>query len=469
MTPTSTPTSLKDRLIQIVSVTSVMGIGNVVGMVSLVVKNKALAVLVGPAGIGVISQAVQLQQVVANGGSLGLASGLKQSLSKIGNPRDPEFRRLANLGFRLLMVVFFITALAVLVLQRPISLVVFDGYHPGWIAAIALWLALAPVSMVIDSIFISAQRPGLFAVSRIAQFTLLALGTVVGAVLGGVGGAIWGSAVGFALAMVFIYVKSSRGLGSPTLSQGLMLSRDAWESDRRYLGEIWGVGWVIALAGTLTILAAFLMRTLLLHQAGEADLGQYHASFALAALLGPLVSNGIWGHFYPRVCAAPDRDQVRELVGTVSTFALLALGPLFVVLLIGGPILIRVLFTSAFADVLLYLPLQAASELVVQFSTIPSFLLLGRDFRFSYLMSRGVYPVVLVGLGVVLLRQHGVVGLLWAQVIAGSASLLLGVTLARVRVGVTVPVVLLAGVLASAAVLIGFGPVMVGLLADALL
>ena len=462
-----TATELKDRLLKMASVTSVMGIGNVVGMASLIVKNKALAVLLGPAGIGIISQAVQLQQVVANGGSLGLASGLQQSLSKIQDPDDPKFRRIANLGFRLLCAMFFITALVVLIFRRPISEAVFNGYHPSWIAAISLWLALTPVSMVIDAIFVSAQRPGLFSFSRIAQFSLLAAGTVAGALVGGVGGAIWGSAIGFDFAMIVVYLKSSRELGSPDLSQGLMLTREAWETDRRYLSEIWGVGWVTAVAGTLTISAAFLMRTLLLHQAGEANLGQYHASFALAALLGPLVANGIWGHFYPQVCATEDPAKCQELVTTVSSFALLALGPMFIALVIGAPILVWVLFTAEFTDVVLYLPLQAASELLLQFSTIPSFLLLGRNFRFSYMLSRVIYPVLLVGLGFGLLRENGVEGLLWAQVIAALASLLVGVVLAKLRLGVTVPILLVGGAITFASALIWFGPTLVGFLAFA--
>jgi PST family polysaccharide transporter len=460
-----TATKLKDRVLEMASVTSVMGIGNVAGVVSLIVKSKALAILVGPAGIGIISQATQFQQVVATGGSLGLSAGLQQSLSKIKNPEDPEFRRIANLGFRLLVAMFFVTALVVLIFRRPISEAVFDSYQPGWIAAIALWLALVPISMVIDTIFVSAQRPGLFSVSRVAQFSLLAAGTVVGALLGGVGGAIWGSAIGFALAMAFIYFKCSRELGSPTISQGVMFTRETWRADRRYLSEIWGVGWVTAVAGTLTILAAFLMRTLLLHEAGEANLGQYHASFALAALLGPLVSNGIWGHFYPQVCATSDPAKCRELVTTAGSFALLALAPMFIALVIGAPILVWALFTAEFTDVVLYLPLQAASELLLQFSTIPSFLLLGRDFRFSYMLSRGIYPVLLVSLGFGLLRENGVEGLLWAQVIAALASLIVGVVLAKLRFGVTVPILLVGGAIACASALIWFGPTLVGLLA----
>ena len=113
-----TTTKLKDRLLKMASVTSVMGIGNVVGIASLIIKNKALALLVGPAGIGIISQAVQLQQVVASGGSLGLSTGLQQSLSRIKNPDDPEFRRIANLGFRLLIAMFFVTALQLLLTVR---------------------------------------------------------------------------------------------------------------------------------------------------------------------------------------------------------------------------------------------------------------------------------------------------------------------------------------------------------------
>ena len=439
-----TATTLKDRIVKLASVTSVMGIGNVVGMASLVVKNKALAVLLGPAGIGIISQAVQLQLVVANAGSLGMASGLQQSLSKIQDPDDPEFKSIANLGFRLLIAMFLVTALVVLIFQRPISEAVFGAYH---------------------AIFVSAQRPGLFTVSRSVQFSLLALGTVVGALLGGVGGAIWGSTIGFAFAMVFVYLKAGRELGSPTLFQRITFSREARETDRRYLAEIWGVGWVTALAGTLTILAAFLMRTFLLHQAGEANLGQYHASFALAGILGPLVANGIWGHFYPQVCATADRDECRELVTTVASFAVFALAAMFIALVIGAPILVWVLFTAEFTDVVLYLPLQAASELLLQVSSIPSFLLLGRDFRFSFLLSRGVYPVLLVGLGYVLLRENGVEGLLWAQVIAALASLLIGVVLAKVRFGVTVPILLVTGAIVFAAALIWFGPVLVGLLA----
>ncbi len=458
-------TALKGRLLKMVSVTSVMGISNVVGMASLIVKNKALALLVGPAGIGIISQAVQFQQVVANAGSVGLPSGLQQSLSKIENPDDPEFRRVANLGLHLLVAMFFVTALVVLIFRRPISEAVFDGYHPDWMTAIALFLALAPVSMVIDAIFVSARRPGLFTVSRSAQFSLLAVGTVVGTLLAGVGGAIWGASIGFGFAMVFVYLKSSRELGSPDMSQGIMFTRESWDTDRRHLSEIWGVGWVTAVAGTLTILVAFLMRTLLLHQAGDADLGQYHASFALAALLGPLVSNGIWGHFYPQVCATPDPVKCRELVTTVTSFAVLALGPLFIALVIAAPILVRVLFSAEFTDVVLYLPLQAASELLLQLSTIPSFLLLGRGFRFSYMLIRGIYPALLVGLGFVLLRDNGVQGLLWAQVIAALASLLIGVVLAKLRFGVTVPVLLVVGALAFASALIWFGPTLVGLLA----
>ena len=460
-----TATTLKDRILKIASVTSVMGIGNVVGMVSLIVKNKTLAVILGPAGIGIISQATQLQQLVATGASLGLPSGIQQSLSTIQDPDDPEFKSIANMGFRLLIAMFLVAALVTFIFQRPISQVVFDGYHPSWMAAICLWLVLTPVSMVIDAIFVSAQRPGLFTVSRSVQFSLLALGTVVGTLVGGVGGAIWGSAIGFAFAMVFVYLKANRELGSPTLSRQVIHGREARETHRRHLAEIWAVGWVTAVVGTLTLLAAFFMRTVILHQVGEADLGQYHASFALSALLGPLVANGIWGHFYPQVCATADPAKCRELVTTVASFALVALGPMFVALVIGAPVLVIVLFTAEFTDVVLYLPLQAAAELLLQFSTIPSFLLLGRNFRFSYLLSRAVYPALLVGLGYGLLRENGIQGLLWAQVIAALASLLVGVALAKIRFGVTVPILLVAGAIASAAALIWFGPALVGLLA----
>ena len=81
------------------------------------------------------------------------------------------------------------------------------------------------------------------------------------------------------------------------------------------------------------------------------------------------------------------------------------------------------------------------------------------------MLSRAIYPALLVGLGFGLLRENGVEGLLWAQVIAALASLLVGVVLAKVRFGVTVPILLVVGAIASAAALIWFGPALVGLLA----
>ncbi len=329
---------------------------------SSLVRNKGLAVWLGPEGYGQWSQILAFGMLVQTAASLGLTAGVTRYVAQYrreGRPIGPLLRTAAA------FVTFVTVAVALLLVAASpwLARLVLDRGDWWWV--MALTAAAAPV----------------VALQAILQAALNGVEDYRGLAWAGIGSALAGLGVAFVAAGTLgpgggaLFV-----LGSFTLNAAL----HAWRLRRHLAGEQaratsqeWrtldpalvrgllaygGVALVGAVLGAAGSLAA---RSALLHASGPAANGLYQAMSGLTLQILPVFLSGVNLYVMPRLGGVRDAGLTGQVVQRVLRIVALIVVPG----LAGGVILrewfLALLFSPAFVSAAGWLPVQFSGDVML--------------------------------------------------------------------------------------------------------
>lgn len=376
-------------------------------LVSLV-RNKLVALILGPYGMGLLSLFNSTTRFIGDATNLGLPVSAVKDISAAYGAGDSASVDHYVLVIRSWSLLTAMLGFAVCLVLSPIL----SYWTFGWGNHILHYMLLAPV------VALSAVTGGELAVLKgVRQLRKLALISILGIVAALVVSVplyiVWESA---AIVPSLILIALSQALITVAYSWRIFAPKFSWSRDVLGAGaSMVKLGLAFLFAGMFGNGADFLVRSFLNNVGSQNILGLYNAGFMMTVTYAGMVFSAMESDYFPRLSAVPSVG--RELNDTVNRqieVSLLIISPMLVFFQVGLPLLLPLLYSHAFMAVL---PMMQVTVLAMYLRAVKlpiAYLPLARSDSRSYLLMEGIYAVVFVVLAVVFFLRCGLTGLGYA-------------------------------------------------------
>jgi len=394
---------------QILRTSSIIGGASVINIAIGLLRTKVVAVMMGPAGVGLIGLFTNIMTTAAVLAGAGVGTvGTRQiaSASERGDLAELVIARRALFWGTLALSI--LGGAFLLLLRAPIAYRIWgDTSRSKDIAWLGFGVALAIAS--------ASQGALLNGLRRIKE---LALVSVLGAALATVLGI--GALRLFGQQGLVIFVLASP-LASFLLGH-LFIARlakiEAPPTPMLTMMGQWSIlarlGFTFMLAGVASTFAQLLVRTMVQKDLGIDAMGFFQAAWAISMTYIGFVLGAMGTDFYPRLAGIiHDHDQCNRLVNEQTDIAVLLSGPVFITMLALAPWVIRLLYAGTFAPAAAILRWQVMGDVLKVASWPLGFILLaagdGRNYLLAETSASAVFVLVSwVGLPLLGVRATGI-------------------------------------------------------------
>lgn len=388
---------------------SIIGGAQVVNIAVGFVKLKAVAVLLGPVGVGLAGLYVNLMQTAAAIAALGIGTvGTRQIAAAHAEGGEVAVGRTRRALFWGTMGLAFIGAGLFWLSSGWIARVVLADET---LAADVAWLSLG-VALTVAA---GSQGALLTGLRRIGDLARINVGSAVaGAALGVLALWLWGAQGIVAMVLVaplaafllgHLYVAR---LGPPA---GPRAPLPAMAREWRSMVQL---GAAFMISGLVTMLGHLAARTLVQRELGPEALGHFQAAWTIGMTYLGFVLGAMSTDYYPRLTAAiNDTEAARRLVNEQTEVALLLCAPVLLALLGFAPWVIRLLYSVEFGPAVEILRWQLLGDVLKVMSWPLGFILLaagaGKTFVVTESLGMSVFVLgVFVGLPLIGVAATGV-------------------------------------------------------------
>lgn len=410
--------------------TSIMGLASGTVILSGLVKMKAAAVLLGPAGVGLVGLYQNLMQTAATVAALGLgAVGARQIAAAGASDPDAAFRARQALGWGTLALAlagalaFWIASgwLAAHVLEDPVR------------APDLRWLALG-VALTVATGSQQALLTGLRRIGDLARAQVSS--SIAGTLLSVL--AIWWLGGGALLAMVL-----ATPFATFLLSQWFLARLDRPALRGRRMREVFAeframaaLGFAFMLSALVSTFGILLVRSVVQKDLGAEALGYFQAAWAVGTMYLTFVLGAMGTDYYPRLSAViHDRERATRLVNEQTEVALLLCGPVILGVLALAPMAVHVLYSGQFSPAAAVLRWQLLGDILKVMSWPLGFVLLAAGAGKTFVGTETTGMGVIVGAVALLAPGVGIAATGMAFLLSYIFYLPLVYVLARRRIG----------------------------------
>jgi len=324
------------------------GSGTAISMALTVVSSKIMAVITGPAGIGLYSMLQQILQTTANIGSVG--GGTTALTQGVACKKDDVRNEFIRTVFWIFIAASLITAVALLIFAPWIAPATLGASDEASIGLVR-WIAL-PLVFNVALFYLNGILNGFREIGRLAMVS---------------------AASGAANAIVSYPVSILVNTGYPIAFVGMLTAQMSAQlavalvrcHRQGYLRPIWSQGLrpriekasassFFNLAGTLLITGMFstivllVIRSLIVQYDGLADAGIFNVAWLICMMYPMLALNSIGTYFFPTLSQLHDRQERTDLMRNVFRLTTLLITPLLVLMITLKPLVIDVLYSDQF-------------------------------------------------------------------------------------------------------------------------
>lgn len=325
--------------------TGLIGGSQVINMAIGIIRSKAIALILGPAGtgfIGALQSATALTQQLAG---LGIGSSAVRDIAQAHASGDKESLQLTVSAQRMAVIVTGIFGmLLTLVLAPQLSQFTFDTKE--YTTAIRL-IAIAVFFNIIQGGQASVIQ-GTRQIRKLAELSIIGglLSTVVSIpfiyALGLKGVAPYIVVVAFSQYIVTFYYARQLNIRSTWLSLQLF-----WEKTRGMVK----LGLAFMLGGLATAATTYLIRAYLIKDFELSGAGLYQAAFGISGIYINVVLQAMGQDFYPRLTAVAFQPEKEiALINEQTEIGMLLAAPGLLLTLALAPLVIPLLYTSEYME-----------------------------------------------------------------------------------------------------------------------
>lgn len=322
-----------------------------IGFVIGAVRTKAMAVLLGPVGIGLNGLFYSLQELAKCLAAMGIAtSGVRQIAAAVGTGDEQTIARTAIVLRRTSLVLGVLAAVVLAVFAVPIATVTFrsDGVAAVEAAKHAPEVALLGIAVMLATIS-GGQGALLQGMRRIREIAWIGVAS---------------AALAVAATVPLIYFWGTRGIVPALIAAAGITSVFSWWYSRKIpiaqvtvtarearteAAALLRLGLSFLISGMLTMGSGLAIRTLVSHMDGLDAAGFYQSAWALAGMYATVVLQAMGADFYPRLAGvAGDDRECNRLVNEQAQVSLLLSGPGLIATLTLAPLVIAIFYAPKF-------------------------------------------------------------------------------------------------------------------------
>ncbi|MFD2348006.1 oligosaccharide flippase family protein [Sinorhizobium terangae] len=328
---------------QILKSTALIGGSSVINVLFSIIRNKAMALLLGPAGVGLIGLYSSIADIAYALAGLGIqASGVRQIAEAVGSGDADRIARTATVLKRTSLVLGLLGALLLAAVAYPVADFTFGG--PGYASGVALLSAAILFRLLSDGQ--TALIQGMRDIASLARINVLA--------------AFFSTVISIPL----IYLFGTSGIVPSLVAAAATTLATSWwyrrqirlrtppmpvRQVREETAALLKLGVVFMASGFLTLGAAYAIRLIVMKAEGVAAAGLYQAAWTLGGFYASFVLQAMGTDFYPRLTAvAQDDAECNRLVNEQAQISMLVAGPGLIATLTAAPLVIRLLYSPEF-------------------------------------------------------------------------------------------------------------------------
>ena len=401
----SPPPVEKGSHVQILKSTALVGGSSVVNIVMGIVRTKAMAMLLGPAGFGLAGLYMSVASLAQSVAGMGInSSGVRQIAEANGSEDLDRVARTAIVLRRISIVLGLAGAVLVVAFARQISALTFgNANHSGAVSLLSIAVFLNLVS--------AGQGALIQGMRRIAD---LARMSVLGALFGTL------------ITIPVVYFLGEGGVVPSLIGVAMMTLLTSWWYSRRVLIKatsmtavhvreestaLLKLGFAFMASGLMTMGSAYVVRILVVHKLGLAATGLYQAAWTLGGLYVGLILQSMGADFYPRLTAcAHDNARCNRIVNEQAYVSLLLAGPGMLATLTFAPLVIALFYAAKFAPAVGILRWVCLGITLRVISWPMGFIIIAKGVQSLYFWSEFAWTVVHLGLAWLFLGWFGLNG-----------------------------------------------------------
>jgi O-antigen/teichoic acid export membrane protein len=379
---------------RILKSTSIIGGASFSNIAIGLVRSKVVAILLGPAGMGIVSLYNSLINTATSLSTLGLGTVGTRQIAEAASTDDVQMLRVARRALLWgTLFLAFAGGIVVWSLRNVIAVHVFGSADYaksiGWLAVgVALSVAGASQGAVIQ---------GMRRIGDIARLSIISstLSTVLGIAI------LWQWGRSGLLAYVLIvpllgfivgHVYVSRLPKLPPHPIGLSELRREWATLLR-------LGLAMTGASLMQSVAQLWIRSDIARSLGTESLGQYQAAWSISMQYVNFVLNAMGTDYYPRITGMiRDHKAASRLINEQTEIALLLSGPVFVAVISMAPWIVHLLYARSFAPSVEILRWQVLGDVLKVASWPLGFAILARGEGKTFFWTEAIAWVTLAAL-----------------------------------------------------------------------
>ena len=404
------PTSGKKTYGQILKSSAIIGGSSAINLGLSIVRTKVMAVLLGPAGIGLFGVYGSILDLVRAIGGMGInTSGVRQIAEANGSGDAVRLARTVTTLRRVAFVCGALGALLLVIFSRPISQFSFGNIEQaGSLVLLALAVFFADVS--------GGQAAVVQGMRRLGDLARI-----------NVRGALYGTILSIGIVLYFFQQgEPERGIVPSLVCVAAIGILTSWWYARKIKvapvtmttaeisAEVSGLlklGFVFMTTALMTMVVAYVVRTIVLRQLDESAAGYYSAAWQLGGIYVGFILSAMGADFYPRLTAvANDNAECNRLVNEQTEVGLLMAGPGVLATLTFAPLVIDLFYSTKFGPAVEVLRWICLGMLLRVASWPMGFILGAKGARKAIFFSELSMGLLQIGLALVCIRQFGLNG-----------------------------------------------------------
>lgn len=323
--------------------TSLFGGVQVYQILIQIIKSKFVAVLLGPAGVGIMGLYQSGLQLVQQITSMGLANSAVRDVSEANGSNDTQRIAKTVTVVRKLVWITGLLGLIIVACCSPLLSKLSFGNYDYTIPFIIL-----SITLLIDQLS-AGQRVVLQGMRRLKDLAkCTAFGVTFGLITSvplyywlGIDGIVPTLILNSACSLVLSWLYSRK----IKIEKVQVTPKQTLEQGKQML--VMGVS--MSLSGIFSTIVAYALRSFIQSDGGVEQVGLFQAGFAIMTTYVGMIMNAIGTDYYPRLAAInKDNAKCREAVSQQGEIGVMILGPMLSFCLVFMPFVLQLLYSDKF-------------------------------------------------------------------------------------------------------------------------
>ncbi|WP_417740598.1 O-antigen translocase [Rosistilla oblonga] len=342
-TVTKAEDNQKSDYATILKSSSIIGGSQVINMAIGLLRTKAVAVLIGPSGVGLVGTLQSVLTIASTVAGLGIqTSGVRDVAIHFGKDDLRQITRTVITLRRICWATGIFGFISLWLMAPWISQWTFQSQER---VSTIRWLALT----ILLGNLAGGQAAIIQGTRRIGDLARISVIGGIASTAVSIGFYVWLGIDGIAPALLALSFVSLTA--STYFSRKIQLApaQITWLESFRQAIDLTGLGLTLVWSGLLVAIVSYLTRLMLIETLNLSSVGIYTAAFTLSGLLVNFVLRAMGADYYPRLTAASnDHNAVNRMVNQQTEIGLLLALPGLLATLTFAPLAIRLLYTAEF-------------------------------------------------------------------------------------------------------------------------